>query len=642
MSFLGMAQHTDRFLRLLENANMTTVAQVEPLTKEQCDELQLPFDLVTALQRRLRVWKLEMVDDAEAGLDRGEEHYLKRHLERGVGLPNMVAEHLGGVGVDGELLEGMLQKTEGHILQAHDSKLGQALRLVQQELQVAVAETESRLREQIDTTTKTGDQRGEARAFETRLNSRLDELNTEASQREREGMAGLERRLTQAFEQHLALMATKVDLCCQKVEAVNQKIDVCSQKIDACHATESAQVSDLFAKLSVQVESGTEHAKQGFRTVVQRCETSEATLIREVVAAGSNPERAIADAFSAWRTTFEDFEREWSARRDEQRADDRSRFEDAMKNFAKISRGVEDVGERVQKNGDRAEASVQLASSNIQSEVQRSVANVLTKVESLYTSAARQQVDFETAVQGHFEEIKGASAALQGSQKVALETAFRTERAIESMDDGLQKHVQRTVEQATTACGLRAERAVEGVEKVLAQAVAQGSARAEKAVEGLESTLSRRLEQAISSAVSEGADRGAQQAASRAQKAVEMLDDIMQKRLDDAVSRASESSSMSSISHASRNTEKALEALESAQRKELENVVQNLSERLDDMAASMARKATEREDRNGRRIEEMLDMTTNRCTQKVEDVGLDLKKELHGFAKRLNSKIPFM
>jgi len=41
-------------------------------------------------------------------------------------------------------------------------------------------------------------------------------------------------------------------------------------------------------------------------------------------------------------------------------------------------------------------------------------------------------------------------------------------------------------------------------------------------------------------------------------------------------------------------------------------------------------------------VEELLDLATTRSVQKTEDVGMDLKKELHGFAKRLNSKIPFM
>eukprot|EP00929_Paragymnodinium_shiwhaense_P026511 TRINITY_DN1576_c0_g3_i1.p1 TRINITY_DN1576_c0_g3~~TRINITY_DN1576_c0_g3_i1.p1 ORF type:complete len:909 (+),score=285.37 TRINITY_DN1576_c0_g3_i1:70-2796(+) len=75
MTFLGMAQHTDRFARLLARAKIRSNEQVEELTKEQAEELQLPWDLISALQRRIHVWSLEMRDEAEIELERGERHY---------------------------------------------------------------------------------------------------------------------------------------------------------------------------------------------------------------------------------------------------------------------------------------------------------------------------------------------------------------------------------------------------------------------------------------------------------------------------------------------------------------------------------------------------------------------------------------
>lgn len=76
MSFLGMAQHTDRFMRLLRRADVTSLDQIEKFTRETADKAQLPWDLVSALQKRFRVWKMEMQDTAELELEKGEQHYM--------------------------------------------------------------------------------------------------------------------------------------------------------------------------------------------------------------------------------------------------------------------------------------------------------------------------------------------------------------------------------------------------------------------------------------------------------------------------------------------------------------------------------------------------------------------------------------
>lgn len=75
MSFLGMAQNSDRFLRLLAVSNITSLSQLEFLTQGECSQRQLPWDLVSAVQKRLKVWKLEMQDTAELALEQGEAHY---------------------------------------------------------------------------------------------------------------------------------------------------------------------------------------------------------------------------------------------------------------------------------------------------------------------------------------------------------------------------------------------------------------------------------------------------------------------------------------------------------------------------------------------------------------------------------------
>jgi len=76
MSDLGMAYNVDRFLTLLREAEVYTLDDIEKLDNvEECAKKQLPLDLISAIQRKHKVWALEMVDDAERGLESSEKHY---------------------------------------------------------------------------------------------------------------------------------------------------------------------------------------------------------------------------------------------------------------------------------------------------------------------------------------------------------------------------------------------------------------------------------------------------------------------------------------------------------------------------------------------------------------------------------------
>jgi hypothetical protein len=75
MTFLGMAQNADRMLQVLNKAKVTNLQELSVLEKADCEEKQLPYDLICAIQSRYRVWALEMVDDAEIGLEKGEQFY---------------------------------------------------------------------------------------------------------------------------------------------------------------------------------------------------------------------------------------------------------------------------------------------------------------------------------------------------------------------------------------------------------------------------------------------------------------------------------------------------------------------------------------------------------------------------------------
>eukprot|EP00928_Gymnodinium_smaydae_P025341 TRINITY_DN2021_c0_g1_i10.p1 TRINITY_DN2021_c0_g1~~TRINITY_DN2021_c0_g1_i10.p1 ORF type:complete len:341 (-),score=94.79 TRINITY_DN2021_c0_g1_i10:74-1096(-) len=77
LNFLGMAQNSERLLSLFAKADITTTKQVEELTYADCKEKILPWDIIQAVQKRLRVWRLETTDTAEVDLEEGEDHYFK-------------------------------------------------------------------------------------------------------------------------------------------------------------------------------------------------------------------------------------------------------------------------------------------------------------------------------------------------------------------------------------------------------------------------------------------------------------------------------------------------------------------------------------------------------------------------------------
>mmetsp|Transcript_23050 Transcript_23050/g.78404 ORF Transcript_23050/g.78404 Transcript_23050/m.78404 type:complete len:126 (+) Transcript_23050:332-709(+) len=78
--------------------------------------------------------------------------------------------------------------------------------------------------------------------------------------------------------------------------------------------------------------------------------------------------------------------------------------------------------------------------------------------------------------------------------------------------------------------------------------------------------------------------------------------------------------------------EKLLESWESSHRSNLAAQTSCILERVDDIQSAQMRKQAER-------LEELLEFSTNRSMKKTDDVGVDVKKELQGFAQRLHTKI---
>eukprot|EP00928_Gymnodinium_smaydae_P054451 TRINITY_DN38210_c0_g1_i1.p1 TRINITY_DN38210_c0_g1~~TRINITY_DN38210_c0_g1_i1.p1 ORF type:complete len:579 (+),score=76.33 TRINITY_DN38210_c0_g1_i1:27-1739(+) len=77
LNLLGMAHNSGRVQNLFAKAGIVATKDIEQLSYQECKEKHLPCDIVHAIQDRLRVWRLESRDTAEADLEQGEFHYFK-------------------------------------------------------------------------------------------------------------------------------------------------------------------------------------------------------------------------------------------------------------------------------------------------------------------------------------------------------------------------------------------------------------------------------------------------------------------------------------------------------------------------------------------------------------------------------------
>ena len=66
MVTLGMSAHTDRLLRLMVENGVTNTAVLERLNAERCMEINLPWALVDAAQRRWVNEKMNMGQELQA------------------------------------------------------------------------------------------------------------------------------------------------------------------------------------------------------------------------------------------------------------------------------------------------------------------------------------------------------------------------------------------------------------------------------------------------------------------------------------------------------------------------------------------------------------------------------------------------
>jgi len=641
MNFLGMAQHTDRLIKLLDSANMNSIFEVEGLTKDQCAELQLPHELISALQRRLKVWKLEMVDDAEMGLDKGEEFYIKK----GADMPMD--------GMDG-MLPGMFPmfdpEEQNQKLQTIEDLLRQKLgaeetilhesrstgELVERsnagiiaQFQAAMEQMETRLLEKLETTGRTNEssltkdavsQRSEVRAFEQRITAKLDELATMQEQQRRHELHTLESRLNAGIEQQVATLSTKIDVCCQKVEGTIQKVDVCSQKVDSCSAEQNARIVESFSRFSERFDEATKQSAVAVEALGRKVDGgfakvgSEATAVQESLDSFAAQTRSgleflttRAEAIQAaqakiaaasedsWRQRINELESNMICREDEQRSIAKRHFDELVRE--KPTRKLEEVVTHLQKLSDQVEQAKEALGASLASEIHAASSKAVSKTENAQGALTRIVGEADAANQRRLDDTM-AQVQSSGAQLA---------QRLESMAADLQKRLDAAAEASLSGA------------------------------KGVESVVQKRIEQ-LEFASQATADKSSQKTAAL----LETLRESISKRLEETIQKSATDCAHVGAISAERRAEKAMESLEAATRTELHAATTSLLERFDDIQAAQARKAGEREERNMRRVEELLELVATRATQKTEDVGMDVKKELHGFAKRLNSKIPFM
>jgi len=103
MVTLGMSTHTDRLLRLMVENGVTNTAVLERLTAERCMELNLPWALIDAAQRRWTAEKMNMGQDSGGNIEKEDpfKKLLEANKERMVGknlassLPGMPGMYSG-------------------------------------------------------------------------------------------------------------------------------------------------------------------------------------------------------------------------------------------------------------------------------------------------------------------------------------------------------------------------------------------------------------------------------------------------------------------------------------------------------------------------------------------------------------------
>lgn len=165
MVTLGMSAHTDRLLRLMVENGVTNTAVLERLNAERCMEINLPWALVDASQRRWVNEKMNMGQDQGGAIEK--EDPFKKLLEANRmrmtdknaqhALPGMIMSGIGGMSTPP--LAGMANMNLGAMEDQLGDIVNRALMPFQEAVMTKLQMMEENMQRQLETTQEAISQR---------------------------------------------------------------------------------------------------------------------------------------------------------------------------------------------------------------------------------------------------------------------------------------------------------------------------------------------------------------------------------------------------------------------------------------------------------------------------------------------------
>ncbi|CAE7841422.1 hop [Symbiodinium necroappetens] len=166
MVTLGMSSHTDRLLRLMVENGVTNTAVLERLNAERCMELNLPYALIDAAQRRWTAEKMNMGQDTGGNIEKEDpfKKLLEANKERMVGknlagsLPGMysgmatppVAGAGGMIGMDPAAVEEQLMTVMNRVMVPFQDMMMSRLQVLEENVQRQLETTQEAISQRMD------------------------------------------------------------------------------------------------------------------------------------------------------------------------------------------------------------------------------------------------------------------------------------------------------------------------------------------------------------------------------------------------------------------------------------------------------------------------------------------------------------
>ena len=165
MVTLGMSAHTDRLLRLMVENGVTNTAVLERLNAERCMEINLPWALIDAAQRRWVNEKMAMGQDQGGAIEKEDpfKKLLEANRQRMNGkdaqnaLPGMIMSGMGGMQTPP--LAGMANMTLGGMEDQLGDLVQRALMPFQEAVMTKLQMMEENMQRQLETTQEAISQR---------------------------------------------------------------------------------------------------------------------------------------------------------------------------------------------------------------------------------------------------------------------------------------------------------------------------------------------------------------------------------------------------------------------------------------------------------------------------------------------------